>query len=342
MATRLRNFPGARSLTLMAAAALGTAALAAADTTTDVVVLTFEDADFKGSIDRMVYKTPGMTEGNYWSSLIDSRQYNGPLLYPEDFDDETDVVYTWFDDNNTGLTGGLLNSYRDGAFWGGGSVVSNYVATSYEGASFTSQLAAYAPDGGKGGYGNSSNFLVLNGYYDGSAYGMDTRPVMTFSGADGEPLYAYINLGVYGLNAAYLGDGMSPAVKEGDYVDAQAEALDEQGNPTGASATFRLVDGTKITSEWTKWDLSALGKCRKIRFNVLSNLHNAYGLSFPGYFLLDNIAVKTPSSAIGSVEMDAPERGEDVIYTIMGQRISRITAPGLYIVNGKKVLVREI
>lgn len=309
----------------------------------NVAILTFEDADFKGSIRSMIYKTPGMSTDNYWTSLVDSRQYNGPLLYPQDFDEDTDVVYQWFDQNNTDLRGGIKNGYGDGAYWGGGAAVSNYVADNFTGAGFSRQLEAYNPDGGNGGYAGSKNFLCLYGYSDDSPYSTDGRNILTFDSSDGEPLYAYVNLNTYGLNVALTGNELSDPISATDYVDVIAEALDADDNPTGASTTFRLVDGKeKVTDTWTRWDLSPLGKCRKIRFNMLSSLDNGYGMSFPAYFLMDNIAVKRQGAtdAVESIIASPEPAAEDVIYTIMGRRIERITAPGIYIVNGKKVLVR--
>lgn len=44
-------------------------------------------------------------------------------------------------------------------------------------------------------------------------------------------------------------------------------------------------------------------------------------------------------SAVGEIEADDTP-AEDIIYTIQGIRIPRISAPGLYIVNGKKVIVK--
>jgi hypothetical protein len=40
------------------------------------------------------------------------------------------------------------------------------------------------------------------------------------------------------------------------------------------------------------------------------------------------------------IENVVPESGEKVIYDIQGRRLDEITKPGIYIVNGKKVLVK--
>ncbi|UVR74302.1 DUF4465 domain-containing protein [Bacteroides xylanisolvens] len=44
--------------------------------------------------------------------------------------------------------------------------------------------------------------------------------------------------------------------------------------------------------EWTKWDLSALGKVVKIDFNVTGSNDNGYGFSQPAYFAYDDVAVR--------------------------------------------------
>lgn len=47
---------------------------------------------------------------------------------------------------------------------------------------------------------------------------------------------------------------------------------------------------------------------------------------------------KNEDTAVSGIETGS--EAADVIYTLQGIRIERISAPGLYIVNGKKVLVR--
>lgn len=46
------------------------------------------------------------------------------------------------------------------------------------------------------------------------------------------------------------------------------------------------------------------------------------------------------TSGIENIVADEEKNGPDVIYNLQGIRVDRISAPGLYIVNGKKVLVR--
>ena len=309
----------------------------------DVVILDFEDASFKGNISDIAYTTPGMTESNYWSSLIDSPQYGGPQLYPET---APTVLYGWYDQGNTNLRSSLNIGYGDGKFWNGGTAVSNYVATTYTKAGYERQLEAYSPDGGKGGYNGSDNFLVANGSDNTSYFGSDSRPVIEFNGADGEPLYVYVTLGTYGICSALDGDGYNPAATDTDWVDVTVEGLDAEGNAIdGASSRIRLIDGrSKITDKWTKWDLTALGKCRKMRFNVESSMVGTYGLNFPAYFLLDNFAVKAGSGSSGienvAVDNTAGNTTDNAVYDLMGRRLHRIPGPGIYIIGGKKAIIK--
>lgn len=322
------------------------AANAASNESTDnedenVAVLTFENSDFKGDLDNIVYKTDGMTADNYWDALIDSMQYNGPLLYPDIEDIQENEIYSWYDQGNTGLMCSINNIYGDGKFWNGGAAVSNYVSETYEGANYTVQLEAYTPEGGNGGYDGSKNFVMCNGSYDGSEYGVDNRTIFTFAEGNGigEFLYAYINLNTYAINMAYNGDAFSHAAKEGDYVDVVAEALDAEGNSLNTTS-IRVVDGPEnVMKEWTKWDLSTLGKCHSVRFNVTSNIANEYGMSFPANFLLDNIAVVKPD-VTSIIDVEADQNINEGIYTLQGIKLESVTGPGIYIIAGKKVLVK--
>ncbi|WP_302934556.1 DUF4465 domain-containing protein [Alistipes putredinis] len=44
--------------------------------------------------------------------------------------------------------------------------------------------------------------------------------------------------------------------------------------------------------EWTKWDLSSLGKVAKVRFNMTGGPDNGYGFSMPAYYALDDITIE--------------------------------------------------
>ena len=52
-----------------------------------------------------------------------------------------------------------------------------------------------------------------------------------------------------------------------------------------------------IMMDWTKWDLSGLGKVLKVTFNVTGSSDNGYGFSQPAYFAYDDVAVRFEKAA---------------------------------------------
>lgn len=101
--------------------------------------LTFEDVDYKGDAN--------MVGERNWSSLIDSQQYGGPLLYPKN-----NQLYNWSDANNTFLASELPNGWGDYQYWGGGHAISNYLDMDLTHGDFQHQLAVYYQDA-KTGFG---------------------------------------------------------------------------------------------------------------------------------------------------------------------------------------------
>ena len=113
----------------------------AAEPDYELRVLTFEDADYKGGTN--------FAGGNNWTSLIDSPQYGGKMLYGESGAgvDSVDAAYKWTDKNNTWLSNTLSEGYGSWCYWSGGHAVSNYVSgeiSKYGG--FESQLTVYKKD----------------------------------------------------------------------------------------------------------------------------------------------------------------------------------------------------
>ena len=66
----------------------------------------------------------------------------------------------------------------------------------------------------------------------------------------------------------------------------------EDGKEVATRPEFYLVGAEGNILEWTKWDLSALGKVVKIDFNVTGSNDNGYGFSQPAYFAYDDVAVR--------------------------------------------------
>lgn len=77
-------------------------------------------------------------------------------------------------------------------------------------------------------------------------------------------------------------------------TEQTATGYDANEQATG-TAEFVLCNGKdNIVSEWTKFDLSGLGKVVKITFNLVgsADLIGDYGLNCPAYFAYDDVAVR--------------------------------------------------
>ena len=244
--------------------------------------LTFEDVDYKGDAN--------MVGERNWSSLIDSQQYGGPLLYPKN-----NQLYNWSDANNTFLASELPNGWGDYQYWGGGHAISNYLDMDLTHGDFQHQLAVYYQDAktGFGGHNGSKNFCVHYGYADNSGYANGPLPYIYFGDGVARVVdHMYVTMTTYLANCVANGNGLTAPAGKDDWVKLVAIGYDEDGKEVATRPEFYLVGAEGNILEWTKWDLSALGKVVKIDFNVTGSNDNGYGFSQPAYFAYDYVAVR--------------------------------------------------
>ena len=238
-------------------------------------VLTFEDADYKG---------PG--GAGYWTSLVDSPEYGGELLYGDDPSDwMAEVEYEWTDSRNTMLTSGTLTDYGF-SYSFGGCAVSNYVLADITGATFFNQLSVLPQSNGRGGHGGSENFCVC---YDGSAM-MGVGPVLGF--ADGEERiidHMWVTTTAYTANSLLNVPGEKAGA--GDWFSVTATGYDSDDDETGEVTIYLFREGG-IVDDWTRWDLSPLGAVSYVEFKCSGTVTNAWGLATPTYFAFDDVAVR--------------------------------------------------
>ncbi len=271
----------------------------------DLKVLTFEDSDYKGGTN-----FAGQSD---WSSLIDDPQYGGQLLYGPDgtgFTDENEA-YTWSDDNNTCLTHKFPYNYNAYCYWGGGHAISNYSTgdiADYGG--FQTQLTVYKA-GVKGlsrtggGHNGSNNFAVHYGYMDGSSYNKtEVLPALSFNDNVARVIdHMYVNNTTYALNCYIDGNDLTGKIGDDDWVKLVATGYNAAGEKTGTAELY-LCNGPKnIIMDWTKWDLSCLGKVVKVDFNVTGSSDNGYGFSQPAYFAYDDVAVRFEKEPVVATEV---------------------------------------
>ena len=285
-------------------------------------VLTFEDADYKGGTN--------FAGGSNWSSLIDNPQYGGSMLYP-DGSGTTDEskAYTWYDAGNTELKHMLPKSWDNYCYWGGGHAVSNYVSSDFEAhGTYNDQLTVYSKNASTGidttggGHNGSDNFAVHFGYKDNSGY-TDSQILPSFAFADGSEHvidHMYVNNICYALNCYLNGNGLTAKIGDDDWVKMTATGYDAKGTKTG-DASIYLCNGPKnIIMDWTKFDLSGLGKVQKVEFNITGSSDNGYGFSQPAYFAYDDVAVRFEKAAPAVEPWDGTTQTEpalaDGVYQI--------------------------
>ncbi|MBP3478014.1 MAG: DUF4465 domain-containing protein [Oscillospiraceae bacterium] len=278
--------------------------------------LTFEDADYKGETN--------FAGGNDWTSLVDSSQYGGPLLYGDGMGySSKEEAYSWYDKNNTELTHTICAAYGSWCYWSGGHAVSNYVSGDVESFGYNEQLTVFKQDvsgmlTSGGGHNGSNNFAVHYGYMDGSPYNMaEEVPVLSF--ADGEARvidHMYVNNTVYAIGCYVDGNGLTASIGESDWVKLVATGYN--GDTTTGTAEFYLVNGPdNIVMDWTKWDLSGLGKITRVEFNVTGSSDNGYGFSQPAYFAYDDVAVRFEKPvAVTGVSLDQQTASVNVGETV--------------------------
>lgn len=211
-------------------------------------------------------------EGSGWNELIDSPQYNGPLLYGQNA-----KSYSWLD-TETQLSGGLTLAWGgDYGYSEGGIAISNYIDGNIsEARSYTDQLAVPVSNGSK-------NFAVV--YCDAS---------LKFADGKAREIVSMDVIGTtYLLGVIKNGDGYAKAMTEqGDYVNVIITAFNGE-KEVGTTKVALAVNGGFLTKWYTK-PLSDLGKVTRLDFTMESNDNSDWGMKAPKYFAFDNVVVRKP------------------------------------------------
>ncbi|MDE7394062.1 MAG: DUF4465 domain-containing protein [Muribaculaceae bacterium] len=339
-----------KKILLFLAVAAQATCLSAQSTDDEFLILTFEDADYKGDENFV-------GECN-WSSLISDPQYGGELLYgPEGWGVmEIEKAYWWCDENNTWLFNRLSEGYGSWCYWSGGHAISNYGSADIEQfGGFESQLTVYNGNADMdlttsgNGHNGSDNFAVQFGYSDNSGFGLseESLPFLEFKDGVARVIdHMYVTNTTYALNCYLNGNSLTANIGEDDWVKIVAKGY-LNGEVTG-TAEFYLCDGPEnIVTDWTKFDLYDLGLVEKVTFNIKGSSDNGYGFSQPAYFAYDDVAVRKNANAddnTSGVENIATDNSDAdaTIYDLYGRAYSDRSnlRPGLYIINGKKQLVK--
>lgn len=253
-------------------------------------VLTFEDEDYKGS--------GNMLGELNWSAMIDNPQNNGPILYGADGGDADG--YFLYDEANTEIMFEMAPSQYGSIevkFWNGGHAVSNYVETDLAKGDIDHQLSICYKDPvtGFGGHGGSKNFGIHFGMYMFGELEPESPYIPEFYFADGTPRvvdHMYVSATTYLANVALNGNPFASAIGPDGFVAIEAIGIDADGKAVSPRLKFNIMEHGRLVTDWAKWDLSALGKVARIKFNMSSSDSGSYGMNTPAYFAFDDIAVQ--------------------------------------------------
>lgn len=116
------------------------------------------------------------------------------------------------------------------------------------------------------------------------------------------PANPFIPVSVKVCNSSYAyytmlnGNAFSRKFEEGDYFTITAHGITQSGPET--ESTFYLANckgdpANWFVTEWTDWDLSALGNVIAIYFTMESSDTGQWGMNTPGYFCLDRFRYET-------------------------------------------------
>lgn len=251
---------------------------------------------------------PAKFEDNY---LADESYFNG--------DNADDVIYSGsyaFHINNMG-------------HWWHGFAISNQTATTFTGYSGPDQYNSSVGHG----YDNSKAYSVA--YSDGSY-------VEITNSEDGADLTGvYVTNSACGATIMQNGNKYARAFAKGDWLKLTATGTKADGTTAKADfylADYRDVDATKryIITDWTWFDLSSLGKVKKVTFTFTGTdmSDNGKWLNTPTYFCLDDFNGTSPSVS----GVDHVDNGNVMISVVDGRiNVAGATRVAVYTLSGAQV-----
>ena len=260
---------------------------------TNTKVLTFEDRDAKFPSYTLNYCGVDVEK---WSDLIpaaDEQAYGASSLIYDMA--SNNAQYTWSDKNNTGLTHTFPFNWGGYAFSGGGMVVSN-ITTTLEAMEqdydiYNHQLSILNESGANG----SSNFAIV---YNDSQVNTEVKNTLSFADGEAHTIKSmYVCIPAITLYCMLNGNQFSEAYDEDDFLKLVATGKKADGSES--SVEFVLAEGNNYDTwaiEWTKWDLSALGKVVSVSFHMEEAQIDDYGYAqyykTPLYFAFDDVEVQ--------------------------------------------------
>ena len=216
-------------------------------------------------------------------------------------------AYEWYDEGNTELA---FVKPEIESWWGisGHAGISDYVGTDEDINSFGDDNMLFMIDlqayNVKGGANNSKNFCSQYGYLDPKEYATQYSPEGVLPGIqfmDEEPRvidHMYVTNTTYAYGIITRGEcdfGGSYEYTDESTFKIIAYGYDSFDDTEPTTTEFYLLNpGKRIVTDWTKWDLSVLGKVVRVEFNLVACYegYGRYGLVIPAYFAYDDVAVR--------------------------------------------------
>lgn len=259
-------------------------------------VLTFEDEDTK-----FATYTFDSYRIDTWSKLIvaENEQAYGaseliygkdPTAYPA-----PPTNYWWRDTNNTGLYHKFPDNWGTNAFSGGGAAISCHTVDkstleACNGSSIYNYQLSILADGGHDG---STNFAVV---YNDSTVGGESKVELSFPEGEAHIIdHMYVTTPAVTYFCITYGSDFSEAYNSDDFLKIVATGFKEDN--TTSTVEFYLANGSnECFDDWQKWDLSGLGKVKKIQFHMEEAQIDDYGYAkyykTALYFAFDDVAVQ--------------------------------------------------
>lgn len=224
--------------------------------------------------------------------------------------------------------GTFLYDYCYGFFY------TNRTATTYTGDALNEQYNSAVGQGAEG----SSNYAT----YNLNAYNVKGVEVL----GDAKVISGcYLTNNAYAFLSMRDGDDYAKKFQQGDWFKLTITGLDAEGETTG-TVDFYLADLRSeneaeqyILDEWRWCDLTPLGAVKRLEFSMSSTDNGEWGMNTPAYFCMDNLGSEKPQT-VGIKETNISQTSIiNSVYDLQGRRVAR-PAHGLYIVNGKKCLLK--
>ena len=160
--------------------------------------------------------------------------------------------------------------------------------------------------------------------------------------------------GCYLTNNAYAylsmknGENNTKQFQKGDWFKLTITGLNAEGEQTGtvdlylADLRSENEDEHFILDEWRWCDLTPLGAVKRLEFNMSSTDNGEWGMNTPAYFCLDNLGDEAPDDDVTAISQVVNRKSENrKCFDLQGRQLSnRPIQKGLYIVNGKKLLMK--